>query len=107
MSRRIIVEDRHTASGWGIILLAAIIVAYGKEIMIVGLCMLATYALLAYLKHREQMKALRAVNEAYASMELEDRYVNAPYPYDTMPLTYPICETFPYRSNNDGMRDWK
>lgn len=94
MSRQTYVVKRQGSDGWVILLAAAILLLYGQSALIAVAFVLAavlTYELLKRSKPRKEP------NEPVEQI----------YPYETMPLTYPICDTFPYRDHDDGLRGWK
>lgn len=104
MARRVYVVKESKGDGWLVLLLAALIVAYSGQLIIIGLILFAIYALIklpALLPRRsKEQKAIST--EPYVEDSIYGAYTPA-----TMPLTYPICNTFPYRDIDDGMRNWK
>lgn len=98
MSRRSYVVTDKKSSDWWTIWAAAALLAFGKVLMIVGVIAIACWCLYqigCFIdKHRSKAVAV------------ED-YYDGIYPHETMPLTYPMCDTFPYRDFDDGLRGWK
>lgn len=99
---------------WAALFVVALCFAYVDEVLVAGVITGIVWMLLKYLEKRESSKALRAVNEAAISMEADHRALfttvadpYGEYPPVTMPLTYPICDTFPYRDYDDGLREWR
>lgn len=106
MSRHVyIVEDRKS-NGWWTLLMAAFIVAYSKDLLVFALFALVIYGCLQYLGNRESKKNRQMLEEVSEPKQYQDSLYGKYEPY-TMPLTYPICDTFPYRDIDDGLREWK
>lgn len=100
--RRTYVVHSNRSNGWITLLVAAALVVYSRELIAIGFIGIILWLASDYLKFREDRKAIKAVNEAAALMEANHRDMSYNDPYGkyepaTMPLTYPICDTFPYK----------
>jgi len=103
MSRHVYIVEDKKSNGWWTLLIAALIVAYGEDLLPFLLFALVIYCCLRYLDNKKSRRVLEEVSEPE---QYQDSLYGKYEPY-TMPLTYPICDTFPYRDIDDGLREWK
>lgn len=71
MSRRVIVEDRHSGEGWAVLLLAALIVAYQGWIVFLVTVVVAVYCVLKAVEAWRRQRELDIVNGIRISIEAD------------------------------------
>jgi hypothetical protein len=108
MSRRVVVVEDKRTDGWLVFIVAAALVVYGNQLILLGTLVVVLWALFTIAKYFDNRKLLKAIEAPMAIPVVDEESYNSIYgkyePY-TMPLTYPIVDTFPYR--NEQMRGKK
>lgn len=71
MSRRTYTVTNGSNDGWVVLLIAAMFVVYGQEILILATVVALVWVALRFVEARQQAKALKMVNEAAISMKAD------------------------------------
>jgi hypothetical protein len=116
MSREVyVVDKRKDKSGWWVILLAAVLIAYWKVIL--WGCLFAAIAYATYKAYQayqrlvaehEMYNAAIAARADYENAEyLANGIIEGQYPAATMPISERFTYQPIYYDHDDGLKDWK
>jgi hypothetical protein len=90
-----VIEEKKDRSGWWVILVAGLLIAYWKVALAVALAIVGVYLILQFIKGEQARRDYKRVNDAMLSMEadhqnmmyLQEGDIYGRYQPVTMPIT--------------------